>query len=135
MKFGCFKMSKFFKTTNFQHFFTKISGNSQRVSRMNSCIGQGCSSTYQVVRLINKCVFRVFCTKMTFGWTAWQPDNQIGWATSLAYPWVHSTHQRTIFWNFGEKMLKICGFWKIDFFKQPKFDIQNLKNFSTFIPV
>ena len=47
-----------------------------------------------------------------------QPDNHVGWATSLVYTWDHSTYQRTIFWNFGEKMLKIGGFEKMTCLKQ-----------------
>ena len=50
----CFKKSQFFKSIISEHFFTKISGNGPWVTRRNSCIGQGCSSTYKVVRLSNK---------------------------------------------------------------------------------
>ena len=54
LEFGCFKKSQFFKSTNSEHFFIKISGNGPWVNRRYSCIGQGCSSTYMVVRLSNK---------------------------------------------------------------------------------
>ena len=39
----------------------------------------------------------------------------------MAYTWVHSNYPRTISWNFGEKMFRIGGFEKIDFFETTKF--------------
>ena len=117
LEFCCFKKSQFFKSTNSEHFFTKISGNGPWVSRRYSCIGQGCSSTYMVVRLSNK---RAKTTKNAFLPLKWpfvgQPDNHIGWATSLAYTWVSSTYPRTISWNFGWKNIQKWWIWKIDFF-------------------
>ena len=87
-----------------------------------SCIGQGCSSTYIVVRLSNK---RAKTTENAFLPLKWpfvgKPDNYIGWATSLAYTWVSSTYQRTIFCYFGEKMLRIGGFEKLTSFETTKF--------------
>ena len=117
LEFSCFKKSQFFKSTNSQHFFTKISENGPWVSRRNSCIGQGCSSTYMVVRLSNK---RAKTTKNAFLPLKWpfvgQPDNHIGWATSLAYTWISPTYPRTISWNFGEKIFRIGEFEKLTFF-------------------
>ena len=54
LEFCCFKKSQFFKSTNSEHFFTKISGNGPWITRKKSWIGQGCSSSYMVVRLSNK---------------------------------------------------------------------------------
>ena len=115
--FVFFKKSQFFKSTNSEHFFTKISGNGPWVSRRYWCIGQGCSSPYMVVRLSIK---RAKTTKIAFLPLKWpivgQPDNHIGWAPSLAYTWVSSTYSRTISWNFGEKTFRIGGFEKLTFF-------------------
>ena len=123
-----FQKSQFFKSTNSEHFFTKISGNGPWVRRRNSCTGQVCSSTYMVVRLSNK---RAKTTKKAFLHLNWpfvgQPDNHKGWTTSLSYTWVHFTDPRTISWNFGEKMLRIGGFEKLTFLKQPNSYTQNSK--------
>ena len=54
LKIDGFQKCQFFKSTNFEHFFTKISGNGPWVSKRNRSLGQGCSSTYMVVRLSNK---------------------------------------------------------------------------------
>ena len=84
----------------------KIPENGPCVSRRNSCIGQGCSSTYMVVRLSNK---RAKTTKNAFLPLKWpfvgQSDNHVGWATSLTYMWV--------FWT--------CVFQKSIFFKKFNF--------------
>jgi len=48
------KKSQFFKSINSEYFFTKISENGPWVSKRNSRIDQGCSSTYMVFRLSNK---------------------------------------------------------------------------------
>ena len=50
-----------------------------------------------------------------------QPDNHIGWATSLALRWISSIYPRTLFWNFGEKMFRNGGFEKLTFFETIKF--------------
>ena len=75
-------------------------------------------------------------TKNAFSPLKWpyvgQPDNHIGWATSLAYTWVSSTYPRTISWNFGEKMSRIGGFEKLAFLKQPKSNIQNSEKIEKF---
>ena len=134
MVFCCFKKSQFFKSTNSEHFFTKISGNGPWVSRRNSCIGQGCSSTYMVVRLSKK---RSNNTKNAFlplkGPFVGQPDTLIGWATSLSYTWVSYTYPRTISWNFGEKMFRIGGFEKLTFFEITKFQYSKLKENEIFM--
>ena len=126
LEFDGFKKSQFFKSTNSEHFFTKISGNGPWVSRRYSCIGQGCSSTYMVVRLSNK---RAKTTKNAFLPLKWpfvgQPDNHIGWATSLAY--TSSTYLRTISWNFGEKMFRIGGFENLTFFETIKFQYSKFR--------
>ena len=126
------------KSTNSEYFFTKISENGPWVSRRNSCIGQGCSSTYMVVRLSNK---RAKTTKKAFLPLKWpivgQPDNHIGWATPLAYTWVSSTYPRTISWNFGEKYSGLVDLKNWLFLKQPNSNNQNSKQLNLFslIPV
>ena len=90
-----------------------------------------------VVRLSNK---RVKTTKNAFLPLKWpfvgQPDNHIGWAISLVYSWVSSTYQRTISWNFGEKMFRIGGFEKLTFFETTKFQYLKYKKIwlFSFIP-
>ena len=102
--------------------FFHISGKGPWVSRRYPCKGQGCSSTYMVVRLSNK---RAKTTKNAFLPLKWpfvgQPDNLMGWATPLTYTWVSSTYPRTYSWNFGEKMFKIGRFEKLTFFETTKF--------------
>ena len=111
LEFCCFKKSQFFKSVSSKNFFTKISGNGRWVSRRNSWIGQGCSSTYMVVRLSNKRSKNAFLVFFALKWPfVGQPDNHIGGATSLAYSWVSFTYARTISWNFDEKMFRIGGF-------------------------
>ena len=128
LEFCCFKKSQFFKSTNSEQFFTKISGNGCLVSRRKSCIGQRCSSTYMAIRLSNK---RAKTTKNACLPLKWpfvgQPDNHISWATPLVYTWVSSTYPRTIFWNFGEKMLRIGGFEKFTFFETTKLQYSKFK--------
>ena len=92
----CFKKSQFFKSIISEHFFTKISGNGSWVSRR----------------------YCIFTLKWPF---VGQPDNLIGWATSLAYTWDSSTYIRTIYWNFGEKMFRNDGFEKLTFFETTQF--------------
>ena len=132
-EFYCFKKRQFFKSTNSEHFFTKISENGPWVSRRNCVLGKWCSSTFMVVRLSNK---RAKTTKNAFLPLKWpfvgQPDNHIGWATSLAYSWVSSTYPRTISWNFGEKMFKIGGFEKLPFFEITKFQYWKFKKIWLF---
>ena len=130
LNIGLSKKSEFFKSTNSEHFFTIISGNGPWVSIRNSSIGQGCSSTYTDVRLSNK---RLKNTKNAFlplKWPfVWQPDDHIGWATSLVYLRGYSTYPRTISWNVGKKMSRTGGFEKLTFFESIKFQ------YSKFIPV
>ena len=104
-EFGCFKKSQFLKST-------KISGNGPWVNRMNSCIGQGCSSTYKVVKLSNKRpVAKMY----------------IGWATSLSYTYMSSFYlSRDHLLKFWWKNVQNWWIWKIDFFlKQPNCNIRN----------
>ena len=131
LEFCCFKKSQFFKSTNSEYFFTKISWNGPLVSRRNSCIGQGCSSTYMVVGLSNK---RAKTTKNAFLPLKWpfvgQPDNHIGWATSLAYEYLLLTQG-----PFQEILAKKCS-ELVDlknwlFLKQQKFKKKNF--FSSFL--
>ena len=128
-----FQKSQFFKSTNSEHFFTKISKNGPWINKRYSCIGQGCSLTYMVVRLSNKRSKNAFLVFFALKWPfVGQPDNHIGWATSLAYTWVSSTYPRTISWNFGEKMFRIGGFEKLTFFETIKFQYSKFKKFSFF---
>ena len=104
----------------------------------NSWIDQGCSLTYMVVRLSNKMGKNAFLVFFAQKWPfSGQPDNYIGWATSLAYSWVSSTYLRTISCNFGEKMFRIGEFEKLPFLKQQNSNIQNSKKLKIFcsIPV
>ena len=134
LEFDGFKKSQFFKSTNSEHFFTKISGNGPWVSRSNSCIGKGCSLTYMVIRLSNKRGKNAFLVFFALNWPfVGQPDNHIGWATSLAYTWVSSTYPRTISWNFGEKMFRIGGFEKLTFFETTKFQYSKFKKNQVFL--
>ena len=86
-----------------------------------------------VVRLSNK---RAKTTRNAFLPLKWpfvgQPENHIGWATSLGYSWVSSTYPRTIFWNFGEKMFRIGGFEKLTFFETIKFQYSKIRKNSIF---
>ena len=129
-----FQKSQFFKSTNSEHFFTKISENGPWVSIRYSCIGQGCSLTYMVVRLSNK---RAKTTKNAFLPQKWPfagwPDILSDWATSLAYTLVSSTYPRTISWNFGEKMFRIGGFERFPFFfEETRFHWSKFKNKNFF---
>ena len=62
-----------------------------------------------------------------------QPDNHIGWATSLGYSWVCFTYSRTISWNFGEKVFRIGGFEKLTFFETTKFLYSRFKKNKVFL--
>jgi hypothetical protein len=42
-----------------------------------------------------------------------QPDNHIGWATSMPFSSIYPTHSRTNIWNCFEKILGIGGFESI----------------------
>ena len=133
-----FQKIQFFKSSNSEHFFTKISGNGPLVRRRNSWIGQGCSSTYMVVRLSNKRGKNAFLAFFALKWPfVGQPDTHIGWATSLAYSWLSFTYPRTISWNFGWKMFRIGGFEKLPFLKKQNSNNQNSKKnlFFCLIPV
>ena len=64
---GRLKKTEFFKITNSQYFFVKISWIRPWLSRIDWCEGQRCGSTYMSVRLSNispktgkKCIFCVF---------------------------------------------------------------------------
>ena len=63
-----------------------------------------------------------------------QPDNFIGWATSLAYTWGSQGPFPEI---LGEKIFRNDGFEKLNFLKQHNSNIQNSKKlqFSCLIPV
>ena len=52
-----------------------------------------------------------------FGAHARQPHNHIGWATSMPYSSINPTNPRTNPWNFHEKILRIGGAGKWDFFE------------------
>ena len=127
-EFDGFKKSQFFKSTNSEHSFTKISENGPWVSRRNSWIGQGCSSTYMVVRLSN---IRAKTTKNAFLPLKWpfvgQPDNHMGWATSLACTLNIFYLPKDYFLKFWWKNVQNWWIWKIAFFwnnKIPIFKIQ-----------
>ena len=105
---------------NTSYFFPKISGIGPCVSRINWCERQRCDSIYMVVRLSDvttgkKCIFCVFaCFRPYIG----QPDNHLGWATSLPYTSIHPTDPSSNPWNFCEKILRIGRDEKLSFLSQ-----------------
>ena len=51
-----------------------------------------------------------------------QPDDHIGWASSISLPSIYLIHPRTNPWNFGKKILRIGCFEKLSFFlSQPSY--------------
>jgi hypothetical protein len=51
-----------------------------------------------------------------------QPDNHIGWATSMPFTSIYSIDLRTNTWNFCDKTLRIGGFEKLSFFESAILD-------------
>ena len=51
-----------------------------------------------------------------------QPDNHIGWATLMPFASIYSTNPRTNPWNSHEKILRIGGVEKLNFFWVGHFD-------------
>ena len=100
-KNGRLKKTTFFKIANSQYFFVKILWISRWVSRIDWCEGHWCGSTYMI------------CFRTYVG----QPDDQIGWATSMPLASICPTHPRTNPWNFREKILRIGGIEKLIFFE------------------
>ena len=56
--FSGFKKCQVFNFSNYQQFFIKILVTGPKVSRLHSCIGQGCTSAYMAVRISNKRSFQ-----------------------------------------------------------------------------
>ena len=45
-----------------------------------------------------------------------QPNNHIGWATSMPFAWISTTNPRTNRWNFHKNISRIGGFENLSFF-------------------
>ena len=104
----------------FRTYFYHLPPVTNKHSKRNSHIGQGCSSTYMVARLSNKmvilgvkCIFSVFCTKMTFCWTVWQPC-RLSYILVLYVSFFYLSKDHVL--RFWWKNIKNRWIWKIDFF-------------------
>ena len=62
-----------------------------------------------------------------------QPDNHIGWATSLPFTSIYSIHQRTNPWKFHKKVLRIGWAGKWLFLRPPFFPSSHWKTTLFFI--
>ena len=64
-----------------------------------------------------------------------QPDDHLGWATSMPFTSTYPIHPRTKPLNFGEQILRIGGFEKLSFLRRPFwfFFLHSHENQSKFI--
>ena len=128
------KKTEFFKIANSQICIVKILWIGPLVSRIDWCEGHWCSSTYIVVQKQPK------NTKNAFFACFWayvqQPQNHIGWATSMTFASISSTNPRTNQLNFQKKILRIGDFEKLSFFQSSILDFFFKTNiFFFFIPM
>ena len=73
-----------------------------------------------------KAFFGCFCTYIR------QPNNHIGWATSMPFASINSTNPRKNPWNFHKKKIENWWFWKKLFFWVGHFDFFFKKNYLLF---
>ena len=81
-------------------------------SRINWCERHWCGSTYMVVWLSD-----ISSKAGCFRAYVRQPDNHIGWATSMSFASIYPTNPRINSWNFQEKTLKIARIENLIFFE------------------
>ena len=79
---------------------------------VNCKVPQNGEKSVQLVRG-KKCIFCVFRLVLSLQ----HPHNHMGWATSMPFASINTTHPRNNKWNFGEKKLRLVAFENLSYFE------------------